>query len=98
MPLVYSEYNSGLYPFFVDNNDTPFAAAFVARTVALLDRFQVWLPPNSLLFCRGPDTMLACSLPCLLGAGWVCAALLFLHALPLMRCVSANGAVVLDVQ
>ena len=46
MPLVYSEYNSGLYPFFVDNNDTPFAAAFVVRTAALLDKFQVWLPPT----------------------------------------------------
>lgn len=40
-PLVYSEYNSGLYPFFVDNNDTPFAAAFAVRTMALLDKFHV---------------------------------------------------------
>jgi len=45
MPLSISEYNSGLYPFFFDNNDAAFAAAFVVRNLPMLQQYNVreWL-------------------------------------------------------
>ena len=41
VPLVYSEYNSGLYPFFVGNNDDPFASAFIVHTIPSLQPYNV---------------------------------------------------------